>query len=490
MTPLRKFFIHFSHFLTGSALSMILGVITFPILTRVLSREEYGVMSLLNTTMFILVAIAKGGLSDGIIRFHNEYSENQAKLTIFSSTIILRGLLLSLLVVVAYVGTLPYLINILGINKSYIICFLVMSVYLLVRPLNIIVLNLLRVNNKTIYFNIVGLGGRVISILLSLLLLIWLIGKLYGYFIGIVLAEIIASIFLFSWFFSRYKVVLGKSSTTLALQLSKFGIPILLTELAYLLLSYADRFMIVWYRGEGQLGLYSVGYNLASYISEMIMFSISYSIIPIYVGIYANEGKEKTEEFLNKCLYYLILGVIPIFFGYLAVSKNLFLILASDKYAEAGSFSPIILLGSFLLGMNSIFNAGLYLQKKTGTILKIMLSAVTLNILLNMILLNRYGVYGAALATLIACIFSAGMTILLSFRYISIKIDPKLIFYYMTLSAVMYIIVSNIEMQRIWLSLLIQILVGILIIVTGVFFREEELVSKLRTAVVINKDLI
>jgi O-antigen/teichoic acid export membrane protein len=181
--------------------------------------------------------------------------------------------------------------------------------------------------------------------------------------------------------------------------------------------------MIVAHMGEEALGLYSVGYNMASYMSDMMMFAVSYSVVPIYVGIYKNDGREHTEQFLQKCLKYLMTVMIPIFFGYVIISKDLFLVLASEKYVSAASFSPIILLGSYLIGMNSIFNAGLYLQKKTKTIMGIMLAALFMNIVLNILLIPRYGIYGAALATLGACMLSSVLTIAFSSKYITVRVD-------------------------------------------------------------------
>jgi len=74
MTPIRKLFSHFLHFFSGNALTVLLGLISFPILTRMLTREEYGILGLVSTTMLVLVALAKAGLSDGIIRYYKEYS--------------------------------------------------------------------------------------------------------------------------------------------------------------------------------------------------------------------------------------------------------------------------------------------------------------------------------------------------------------------------------------------------------------------------------
>lgn len=481
MSSLRKFFIQYTHFLSGSSLTLLLGLISFPILTRILTHEEYGIMGLVNTTLFLAVALAKGGLSDGIIRFYKEYSESNDKLAVFSSTIMIRGLVLSLLTALLYISIFPFISGYLNINAKYVTVFIIMAIYLFVRPLNIIVLNMLRVTGKTIFYNSINIIDKILSIGFSLLLLIYLLKGLYGYFIGIILAEIIVSIILFYWFLSNYKIIPNRVSGELAVKLIKFGTPLLITELSYLLLSYADRYMIVAYYGEEVLGLYSVGYNLASYLSNIIMFSLSYTVVPIYVDIYEKDGKEKTEEFLQRCLHYLIIAVIPVFFGYLAISNDLFITLASVKYASAAAFSPIILLGALFLGINYIFNAGLYLKKKSMTLLAIMLSAVVINIILNIILLPQYGVMGAAIATLLACIATTIATILLSYRYIVVRADIKAALYYLILSCIMYFAVKQIETGVVWVNLASKIIAGVLIIAPGVLFREDEIRNKLKS---------
>jgi O-antigen/teichoic acid export membrane protein len=480
MSSLKKFFVHYSHFVTGSALSLLLGLISFPILTRILTREEYGVMGLVTTTMLLTVAVAKAGLSDGIIRFYKEYGDQQEKRTIFSSTIAVRGIILAVTTVLLYVIIFPIASRYLHISSKFLTCFMIMSAYLLLRPLNIIVLNLLRITDKTIFYNVINLMGRVISIAASLFLLLYLIGELYGYFIGLVLAELTVSVVLFYWFLANYKIALSKVSGDLALKLIRFGVPLLITEMSYLLLSYADRYMIVAFNGEDALGLYSVGYNLASYISDMVMFPLSYAVIPIYVGIYEKEGKEKTEDFLEKCLHYLLIAIIPLCAGYFVIARDLFVTLASEKYISAASFSPVILLGSLFLGINSILNAGLYLQKRSMSILAIMLSALVVNIILNLLLLPVYGAFGAAIATLAACLVSTVMTTVLSFRHICIRINLGTIFFYTLISAIMYFVLNLITTPYAWANLLIKVALGMLMIAPVVLLKEKEVFEKVK----------
>jgi O-antigen/teichoic acid export membrane protein len=480
MSPFRRFIKQFSHFFTGFGLGQLLSFVTFPILTRALTKEQYGVMSLVTTTMLLAIAVAKAGLSDGIIRFHKEYSELPEKRTIFSSTVLMRGLLFSLASVVLYLATIPVLNRCLKIDGKYIVCFAVMAFYLFLRPLNYIVMNFLRVNGKTLFLNAVNVIFGVVSVGMSLLFLLYLVGELYGYFIGIVIVECLATIIFFSWFFKNYKVTPSRVSGGLAMQLIKFGLPLLFSECAFLALTYVDRYLILAYYDEAVLGLYSAGYNVAMYIANILMFSISYAIVPIYVDIYGGEGREKTEAFLQKCLNYLLIILIPICFGYLAIARDVFITLASEKYASAAAFSPIILLGTIIFALNSIFNAGLYLAKRTMTMLNIMLIGVGLKVLMNILLLPAYGAMGAAISTLIPCAMVTLLNALLSYKYIRLKVDFKIIIFYAILSFCMFLIVTQINLSKIWLTLPIKVFVGCLIISAGVFCREREIREKLK----------
>jgi O-antigen/teichoic acid export membrane protein len=424
--------------------------------------------------MLLAVAFAKAGLSNAIIRFYNNYKKTARRTVIFSSTVLLWGLFLSIVTLSLYLSILPWLLDVLTINQGFKVCFWVMAAYLFVRPLNIIVLNFLRVTGKTIFLNVLNFLGKIFFIIVSLALLL-LFHKLYWYFIGSSLSEIIISLVLFWWFFKNYQVDSKYFSKKLAIKMVKFGFPLLLTEVSFLLLSYADRYMILAYKGERVLGLYSVGYNLAMYIADIITFSITYAIVPLFVEVYEESGKRETEALLAKIMHYLMIAVIPIVAGYFAVTGELITVLASLKYQEAAAFSPIILVGTFFLGFNNVFNAGLYLKRKSTTILFIMLVAVMVNIGLNMFLIPRFSAYGAAMATLISCMVSSLLTITMSFKHILVRFHFQKLVLHVALAAIMFALVEMINVGPAWGSLLLKISVGIVIVVSGNFFLEKEL---------------
>lgn len=480
MSNFSTFFKRFGHFIFGGALGRLFGFVTFPILTRILSIEQYGMMSLVTTTTMIAVAFAKFGLTDGIIRFYSEFSKTPEKQEVFSSTIINRSAFLSLLTALLFVPVYFILRHYLRISEEYSLCFFIIIFFLLVKPITYLILNLFLVTGKTIIMNLILLCQKVSGFLLSIVFLMAINKGLYGFFIGGLVSDVIVLLILLYWFLSNYKVKFKKVSEDLTLKLFRFGAPLLIIELLYLLLQYVDRFFIVKYLGSSKLGIYSVGYNMAMYVSDLFTFSISYSLAPIYVNIYEREGKEKTEAFINKCLYYMIIILIPMVFGYLQVAGEMIRGLASEKYAEASVFSPIIFVGSLLIGLHmNIMCVGLYLKKRTNTILMIMMFGVAVNILLNIFSIPKYGLMGAASATLIAGIVMAIAGILSSSKFIKLKVDLKCVIYYSLVSIVMYVVLSKVRVGSIWIDLVSKIVLGCFIVSIGFVIRERETVRKI-----------
>jgi len=176
-------------------------------------------------------------------------------------------------------------------------------------------------------------------------------------------------------------------------------------------------------------------------------------------------------------------SVIIMTFGYFPIAKDLFTTLASNKYGDAAVFSPIILISNFLLGLSTnMLNAGLYLEKKSVRILVNMLIALLVNIILNVVLIPKYGVMGAATATLIACVALALLTIQSSFKYISYnKFDIKKLSYYVVLSIVMAVIVTQVNTAKDWLSLIAKVVIGIVIVIPGILFQEKDLLAALKS---------
>jgi len=181
-----------------------------------------------------------------------------------------------------------------------------------------------------------------------------------------------------------------------------FGFPMVGYEAAGFILDSGDRILLQHYLGLQAVGYYSAGYNMTSYISDSLIYSVSLALFPIYMRLWVNEGRAPTQAFLNNALDKFLLVAMCILAGVAATARDAIVVLGSHKLLAAYPLLPVLMIGLMIYTLHIFLNVGLLLYKKTYTMAKLITLAAVLNVVLNVILIPRIGLQGAAIATLVS----------------------------------------------------------------------------------------
>jgi O-antigen/teichoic acid export membrane protein len=138
-----------------------------------------------------------------------------------------------------------------------------------------------------------------------------------------------------------------------------------------------------------------------------------------------------------------------------------------------------VLFSLMLLGSNYITYAGLYLNKRSRTIMIIMIASVVVKVIANVALIPKFGATGAAYATLIACAASAGATMIASFPLINFRVNFPNLGYYSLGAAVILVAMYTIDTGDMPLNLGLKLVVGLAITVPTVLLKEKALRQEL-----------
>jgi O-antigen/teichoic acid export membrane protein len=255
----------------------------------------------------------------------------------------------------------------------------------------------------------------------------------------------------------------------------RFGVPLMLGELGYLSLSYIDRYLIQLSLGSVAVGIYAAGYNLSNYVTDVIMYPIAFAITPIYMEVFVKKGEKETKEFLSRVLGYFLLVMIPLSLGFIALSKNLIVILATSKYLESNMIIPYVIIGQSIYACALILRIGLFIKKKTYIIRNIMFVACLIKVGLNLLLIPIYGILGAGIATLVTYIIYAVAVTYYSFKEFSFWIDYKRILIYVTSAVAMFLAVKNVQLGSHLVELIIKSGIGILVYSAFILFLDKEI---------------
>jgi O-antigen/teichoic acid export membrane protein len=188
-------------------------------------------------------------------------------------------------------------------------------------------------------------------------------------------------------------------SRNLLRQMVRFGLPLILSNLAAFVLNFADRFFLQHFQSLEVVGLYAVGYKFGFMINVLLVQPFFVMWQSRMYAIYANDQHVSIfgEIFV---LYSLLLT-----FAALAMalfSQEIINLMAGPKFAAAGVVIPVISLAYVVCGVGSYLQTGLYLVNRTKLIGVISAIAAVISLALYYVLISGYGLLGAAWATVLS----------------------------------------------------------------------------------------
>lgn len=407
-SALKRLAVQTSHYGITSILTMIAGFVSFPLLTRVFSVEDYGVMNLIAATVTISVALGKIGVQHSILRYYSEIVAGKGRYTLpqLVATTFYGMLATGLIVVVLVVlGTHFAPVRWLG-SDALRPLFAIASLLILVQVIESGLVNFLRAEQRTTAYMKYQVAKKYLTIGAIVVALLGISRSLGAFYTANVLAEAVAVAGLTWVLFGADANARPRSrefSRPLYRELVGFGVPMMIGyEMSSLVLGVGDRYVIQGMIGEQPLGLYAAAYNLCVYVQQVVITSIGQAIMPLYMQMWDQKGADETSRFVTSSLSRYVLIGAAVVGGLAAVGPELLPSLASEKYASAAAVLPWVIAGMVVDGSNAMLGAGLFIHRKTRRIMAVVMSGAVLNIALNIVLVPRIGIIGSAIATLVS----------------------------------------------------------------------------------------
>jgi O-antigen/teichoic acid export membrane protein len=424
--PLKTLVGHSAQYLSGRVVAIFLGMISFPIFTRVFSVAEYGTMSLVLQIAGLGAVASKMGLQNSVQRFYEEYvkgsGENGVKR--FDSTMVMG------VVCVAAAVTLLFVVGLAGMPESVISrrlqsLLLLTSSLIFLRGLQSILLGFYRAERRTKAFNFVEVGMRAATVAVTVGLIFLWDRSVEACLIGTVVVEAATAVLCVGALIHDGKLSFRDVDWSLFRMSLVFAVPLAATEFAGVMLHSGDRILVQYFVGAEGVGYYSAAFTIASYLTESLMYSANFALVPLYMHVWVSQGKEQTQAFLSEAMNGFAMLAFVLLAGTAAVSHDAIVFLGSAKLAAAAPLLPLLMLGLMVYAFHIFFNAGLLLCKKTFELARTVAISAAVNIALNIVLLPRIGIMGAAIAILLSYIVMLVLLARASAKVLPLKVDVR-----------------------------------------------------------------
>jgi len=461
----RQLLQHTSNYTIGNVLMMVAGLVSFPILTRVLSVGEYGLMSLVATALSLLVGLGKLGMQHSTLRFHSEMQAGtrQTDPEAFLSTSVLGMALLG------GVATLLWAVASQWVPESWWNdprvrpLMLLTSVLILVRVFDSALINQLRAQERSGVVMVYSVLRRYASLALLLAVLFYVAGDVWGFYGATIAGELLATLVLAVWMFRRAPPRLRAFSPPLFRAMLAFGVPMIGLELSAVVLAIGDRYIIESHFGPEAVGVYSAAYNLCDYVKAMLFVSLVAAAQPMYLRLWSQQGAGATTDFLERFMHLYTMAAMLVVGGMAAIGGELLDLLASEKYRAGAPAIPGLMAAMAIESVVLITGAGLYLQKRTRTMLLLTVTSAVVNLALNAVLVPRLGLIGASVSSLASFVLLMASGRFLGRHTLPVPVPLGAALKFGTIAAVMYFSVTQIELAHESTTMLARMLVGLII---------------------------
>lgn len=468
----------------STILGRTIGFVLYPILTWVVSKEQFGTIGELYSYMAFLNILAAMGMETAYFHFANKNNEEKAySQGLFVVSGIASVLALSIFVLAPYLNQI-----LLTHNANY---YRVGAAILLFDALAILPFARLRFQNKAKKFALLKLGNIFTNVgfnLFFLFALPWLLVNGFD-FLQIIasedkvlyffIANLLASLLVLLLLSPNMRLAKWQLDTDMLKQMLRYSWPLLIVGLSAMINETLDKPMLRWLlpldevAAREQVGIYTSVYKL-SIIMAVVVQAFKFAAEPFFFSIQKDKDAKASYALILK---WFVIFQCLIFIG-VSINLDVLLLIIDPSYRVGKAVVPLVLLAQMCLGIYYNLSIWYKLTEKTIWGSYISLFGAIITIVANIALVPIMGYFGAAWATLLCYSSMMMVSIIIGNRFYPVKYQWIRIFSYMILAIVLWYLTSNfLPQDNMYLQFLYSIIaLGILLALVWLVEKPKNLI--------------
>ncbi|HRE10456.1 MAG TPA: polysaccharide biosynthesis C-terminal domain-containing protein [Ignavibacteria bacterium] len=407
---LKRFFKETLIYGLSTYIQKFIGVFLLPLYTALLTPEDYGILDLLGTVAIISIYLVVSGTDSSLSYYYFRKEHLKERPVMVSSTLFIRITFAAAAFIL--VGALSHKLTFLIFGKDYSLFLILTGISLAVQSIYSFFTDLIRFEKRPWIFTWVSVSNLLINIGLNIYFILILKKGVWGAIMASVICYGIMAAFTIYYVFSRYGI---HFSFSWAKKILAYGSPLIGTAFAVWILTTTDRYFLAHYRNIADIGIYAVGFKLASFLG-LVSGALQMAWSPYAMDIQYEPNAKKI--YAKVFFIYFVVNILAVFFISM-FSIDLLKVFTQPAYYSAKAVVPFLCMSVVFFSGYFIVSIGIAVTKKAQHTIWITLTAAAVNIAMNFLLTPAIGAVGAALS-----IMSANFLIFVLTLSVSQKLYP------------------------------------------------------------------
>ncbi|WHZ20177.1 MAG: hypothetical protein OJF55_002326 [Rhodanobacteraceae bacterium] len=389
---------HFMRYTIGSVLVMVAGFVSFPIMARLLDYTQYGLLGVFDSALLILAAVFKFGSQHSILRFY-PHRGGEGALARYGANFILLPFLgscvLWLLALVVF-AAVPRLAAYAHDATGWVALLTLLPVIWISS-----VTRVMMAEERSELNVMVDVSQRWLGAFAIIGVVYFVSRTALGVYVARLGVSLLIAALLTVWLWRRGIPMHWRDRDRATLWAGmRYGVPLMANEISAIALMSVDRLMLEGLTGSFmQVGIYTVGSSLAVQVSNMLHSALNTAYFQVSVRQFEIDGVAAVLHTKRRILHFLVYTVVAMLVGLVTVGNDAFLLLSGHSKAESAPIFVLLCINFVLNGLLGLCTSGLELYKRSLVLFGLTIGSALFNVVLNLVLIPRFGVMGAVYAT-------------------------------------------------------------------------------------------
>lgn len=404
----RELFKHTAIYGIGDMSRRLVGFVLIPIYTKYLSPGEYGIFQLSMTFISFASLLYLLGVNTAFFRFYLDHKDERERSRTFTTSflfVLAVDTVLTVLVVLFREGISSLLFG----SPEHDLLVVLSGIALIAQSLETFPVLVLRAENRSGFYLVMVIVQLATTLLASAYFIVRAGMASEGALLGVVLGYV--AIFLMFLPTALAKLV-PAFSWKLVRDLLSFGMPFVPSMLALTALNISDQYVIRYFRGIEETGLYALAYKIGMTVNLFVSaFRMAY--VPfVFQVARAPDARERYSRAFTYFSSVLILATLLLCLGL----DEIYDLTVDPKFHGSKGIVPVVAFSYVLFGIHTVSIVGIYLEEKTSLMPLVCGVSAILNVAANIVLVPRFGMYAAAWTTFGSFSLMAALTYYFSDR--------------------------------------------------------------------------
>lgn len=373
-------------FTIGKFASKILVFLMMRLYTSCLTDAEYSQADLIVQIANLLIPLACVGISEGIFRSAAAKQGNK-------EAFLTNGLFVLLIGTLGFLALSP----LLGLVNRFEPWVWLIALYVVMANVHAVVSQYLCAIGRTKLFAGQGILNTVFVIALNILFLPILDFGVMGFVLSTVVADALTTIFLVL-FAKLWRAIKPKTvSRQVIYPMLKFCIPLIPTTIFWWVTGVSDRYLVAEICSEAENGLYAAAYKVPTLLIYVV--SIFDSAWKLSVSEGGDADPEENRQFFSKVWRMYTTMAFLGGAGLILFCRLFGRLLYAEAFRAAWVYIPVLTVATVFTALDTFLGSAYYQSKRTMGSMLTALCGALVNILLNLVMIPKWGGMGASIAT-------------------------------------------------------------------------------------------